>query len=225
MLTLGSTGIRGHVLGTSQRNCPLRYGIYADAQPTATEGREMKNGSTTETVHIQPFIRSQKFCTGADISLYRYMIQETTFQHTPELSSSQGDQILHSYCLWIKLVQSMAHAVMTKNLSTELSKQLIDEKAKDALSGEGRWDLMIKAHNSLDPKAQLKLDELLAEVNWGSVIIFTGHTCRTAERQVIAIRIVLKWKMSMAGVLGAGQGSHVVILTTDLQYMTWNSIS
>ncbi|PBK60199.1 cytochrome P450 [Armillaria solidipes] len=69
----------------------------------------------------------------------------------------------------------MAHAATTKDLSTELSKQLIAEKSKDALSGKGNRDLMsllIKAHNSSDPKAQLKLDELLAEVN---VIILAGH--------------------------------------------------
>lgn len=69
----------------------------------------------------------------------------------------------------------MAHAAMTKDLSTELSKQLIAEKSKEALSGGGNRDLMsllIKAHNSSDPKAQLKLDELLAEVN---VIILAGH--------------------------------------------------
>ncbi len=78
----------------------------------------------------------------------------------------------------------MAHAAKTKDLSTELSKQLIAEKSKDALSGGGNRDLMsllstfrlcnthtasdvplsVKAHNSSDPRAQLKLDELLAEV-------------------------------------------------------------
>ncbi|KAK0442017.1 cytochrome P450 [Desarmillaria tabescens] len=60
----------------------------------------------------------------------------------------------------------MAHAAKTKELSTELSKQLIAEKSRDALSGGGSRDLMsllIKAHKSSDPKAQLKLDELLAE--------------------------------------------------------------
>lgn len=78
----------------------------------------------------------------------------------------------------------MAHAAKTKVLSTELAKQLIAEKCKDALSGKGNRDLMsllstfhlrgtltasdgrvsVKAHNSSDPRAQLKLDELLAEV-------------------------------------------------------------
>ncbi|PBK80315.1 cytochrome P450 [Armillaria gallica] len=69
----------------------------------------------------------------------------------------------------------MAHAAKTKVLSTELAKQLIAEKSKDALSGKGNRDLMsllIKAHNSSDPRAQLKLDELLAEVN---AIILAGH--------------------------------------------------
>ncbi|KAK0239393.1 cytochrome P450 [Armillaria nabsnona] len=86
----------------------------------------------------------------------------------------------------------MAHAAKTKDLSTELAKQLIAEKSKDALSGKGDRDLMsllsmlhlhdtltafdgrfsVKAHNSSDPRAQLELDELLAEVN---AIILAGH--------------------------------------------------
>ncbi|PBK58737.1 hypothetical protein ARMSODRAFT_103183 [Armillaria solidipes] len=57
------------------------------------------------------------------------------------------------------------HVAIMKDLAPRLSNQLIVEKCRNMLSGGGNLDCMsfpIKGYDSSDPKAWLKLDELIA---------------------------------------------------------------
>ncbi|KAK0214030.1 cytochrome P450 [Armillaria fumosa] len=69
----------------------------------------------------------------------------------------------------------LSHAQKTNELSTILAKELVTEKSKALLEGNGRRDIMsmlVKANASENPQKRLGQRELLAQMN---TIILAGH--------------------------------------------------
>ncbi|SJK99587.1 uncharacterized protein ARMOST_02895 [Armillaria ostoyae] len=69
----------------------------------------------------------------------------------------------------------LTHAHNTKKLSTILAQELVTEKSKALLEGNGRRDIMsmlVKANASENPQKRLEQRELLAQMN---TIVLAGH--------------------------------------------------